>query len=230
MAKALAAKRDPGVGAAGPMEAAVARVEDGRVVIRLGAGAPEEFARVAIPGYVPAPGDRILVQRASSSSAAAAALYVIGVTHAPGPRAIAAAGGARAIVDGDTIAVHDAEGAIVATYDGAARELRIAAPRDLRLAAPEGRVIVEGRGIDLKSDEVSVAASAASVAVGQWELRAERVIERVTDVFRDVDGLFETRARRLRTVVATTLEILGKRTTITSEKDTRIDGERVLLG
>jgi len=224
MAKALAAKRDHDVDA-GPMEAAVARVEEGRAVVRLGAGS-EEAARVAIPGYAPAAGDRILVQRAAGSGA----LYVVGVTHASGARSIAAAGGARATVEGETVAIHDAGGALVAAYDGATGELRIAAPRDLRLAAPAGRVIVEGASIAMKSGDLAVDASSASFAVGQWELRAGRLVERVTDAFRSVDGLLETRAGRLRTLVASTLELMGKRTTITSEKDTRIDGERVLLG
>jgi hypothetical protein len=133
-------------------------------------------------------------------------------------------------VDGDTIAIHDAGGVLVAAYDGATGELRITAARDLRLAAPGGKVILEGASIALESDDLAVRASAASIAVGQWELRAERVVERVTDAFRTVDGVLETRAKRLRTLVTTTLELFGKRTSITSEKDTRIDGERVLLG
>jgi hypothetical protein len=84
--------------------------------------------------------------------------------------------------------------------------------------------------LELREGAVTLDASSAAFAVGHWELRAERVVERITDVYRNVDGLLETRAKRLRTLVATTLELFGRRTTITSEKDTRIDGERVLLG
>ena len=224
--KALATKRDEEVAQVGPMEAAVVRVEEGRVVVRVRAGAPEETARVALPGYSAATGDRVLVQRAAVS----ASLYVVGVTHTSSARSLSAPGGARATVEGDTVAIHDAGGALVAAYDGATGELRLAAPGDLRLSAPAGRVILEGAAVAMETDDLAVRASSASFAVGQWELRAERVVERVTDAFRSVDGLLETRAKRMRTLVATTLELFGKRTTITSEKDTRIDGERVLLG
>jgi hypothetical protein len=157
-------------------------------------------------------------------------------------RSIAARGGARAIVEDATIAIEDRAGRLVATFDGETGALTITASADLRLSAPAGRVSLEARDgielatsnggarLDLADQRVSLRATEADVDVGAWTMRAGRVVERLGDAYRTVDGLVETRAKRLRTLVAGTLELFGRRTTIQSEKDTRIDGERVRLG
>jgi hypothetical protein len=171
----------------------------------------EVRARVAVPGYRPTEGDRVLVQRAADGS-----VHVLGVLHAArGPR-IATSAGASAEVEGERIALRDAAGRLLLTLDGATGELRLEAEHDLRLAAPRGKVVVEASALDL--------------SVGHYELRAERIVERATDAFRTVEGILETRARHARAVVSRTLELFGRRTTIASEEDTRIDGKRVLLG
>ncbi|MGK4006464.1 DUF3540 domain-containing protein [Sorangium sp. So ce1036] len=226
------------------VEALVLGVEEGRVRLRgVSRSETEWAARIAVPGYHPTTGDRVLVQEADSGT-----VYVTGVVHAAQPSQLVAPSGARATVEGQVLALFDPGGALVASLDGATGELRISATSDLELSAPAGRVIlsagVDGSKIELTQDSIALASEKARVsagalavdavkadwAVGQWELRAGRVIERAMDVFHDVEGLLETRAGRLRTLVSSTLELLGRRTTITSEKDTRIDGERVLLG
>lgn len=161
-------------------------------------------------------------------------------TTEPRRASLEARGGARAVVADALITIEDARGAVVARYDADSGELTLTAAADLRIAAPAGRVVVEARdGVELAAggarlgvapERVSLDAPTARVAVGEWTLRAGRVIERVGDAYRTVDGLVETRAARLRTIVAGTLELLGRRTTIHSEKDTCIDGERVRLG
>jgi hypothetical protein len=186
--------------------------------------AHELRARVAVPGYLPAEGDRVLVQRVAEGG-----VYILGVVHAfhvealpqappPAPpgASVATPSGASASVEGDRIALRDAAGRLLLTLDGATGELRLEAQKDLRLSAPEGRVVVEAGALDL--------------SVGHYELRAQRIIERTTDAFRTAEGILETRARHARLLVSRTLELFGRRTTISSEEDTRIDGKRVLLG
>src|SRR5262249_13349033 len=98
--------------------------------------------------------------------------------------------------------------------------------------APAGRVVIEAAGdVEIAPGaSLSVRAPKASGAVGHWELRAERIVERATDAFHTVEGLLETRARPARALCSRTFELLSRRTTIASEEDTRVDGKRVLLG
>ena len=197
-----------------PAEGLVLGVDEDRVRVRILGVEPraELRARVAVPGYAPAEGDRVLVQRVADGGA----VYILGVVRASRGPSIATPAGASASIEGERIALRDASGRLVVTLDGAPGELSFVAEKALRLSAPAGRVVIE--------------ASAMALSVGHYELRAERIIERTTDAFRTVENLLETRARHVRTVVSRTLELFGRRTTIASEEDTRIDGKRVLLG
>jgi hypothetical protein len=219
-----------------PVEALVLGTDEDRVRLRAvhGPGGGEIRARVAVPGYTPAEGDRVIAQQVEGGGA-----FILGVVHASQRARVTAPSGASASVEGDLIALRDAEGRVVVTLDGATGELRIAAAKDLRLAAPSGRVVVEaatdvevaaGETVRLRGPSLVVSAAEAALAIGHYELRAERIVERTTDAFRTVEGLLETRAKHARVLVARTLELFGRRTTIASEEDTRVDGKRVLLG
>ncbi len=128
---------------------------------------------------------------------------------------VATASGAVARVEGETISLTSASGRLMVTYDAARDALVIEGAASLELCAEQ---------------RVSITAPSLELNVGSYELRAERIVERAKDVFRTVDRLLETRARRARTVVERLLELSARRTVITSEEDTRIDGRRVLLG
>lgn len=224
------------VDAALPAEALVLGVEDDRVRVRLAAGERgERTARVALPGYAPAEGDRVLVQ----ATADPGAFYIIGVVRASRPAVVTTPSGASATADGDLLALRDAGGRVIATLDGSTGELRLAAEGDLRLSAPSGRVLIDaasdveieaGGRLAQRAKSIAVAAERAAHAIGVFELRAERIIERTTDALRTAEGLLETRAKHARTIVARTFELASRRTTIASEEDTRVDGKRVLLG
>jgi hypothetical protein len=251
-----AIERSPATGASGPslLEALVVGIEDDRARVRLtaGASAGESAARVAVPGYAPAEGDRVLVQPSDAGG-----LYVIGVIHAAvkASAELTTPSGATARAEGDAITLRDAAGRLVATFDGASGALAIVAEGDLRLSAPAGKVQIEAAGdveiaaggrvaqrageseveigpcaVAVRSPSLAVNAAAASLAIGHLELRAERIVERTVDAFRTVEGLLETRAKHARTLVARTFELFSRRTTIASEEDTRVDGKRVLLG
>ena len=131
--------------------------------------------------------------------------------------------GASAEMRGEVLALRSANGAVVASFDATTGELRLEAPRDLVLAAPHGRVRIAGREVELTADRLRQ-------EIGHIEIAAGRIVERSRELYRSVETLLETRARRARTIVETTLELLSGRTSVVSKEDTRIDGKRVLLG
>jgi hypothetical protein len=125
--------------------------------------------------------------------------------------------GASAEVDGERLVLRDARGSIVVVYDAERGTAEIAAPRgDLVLSAPQGKIA-------LKALEVECEA-------GRIDLRADRIFERARDLYRDVEGLLQTRAERVRTLATGAYQLFAKRVNVLAEEDTAIDGKRVLLG
>lgn len=211
-------------------------------------------ARVAVLGYVPAVGDRVLVHGRAWQC------YVIGVlhaaqpcsvepctvqppsTHAPAavvqPHAVHAADGARAVMVERGIELRDREDRLLVRYDSESGALTLSADADLNLLAPHGNILMQAGGTfnlsaqhtRLASPRLELESADADFAFGRIEVRGERLLSKLTDAFVEVERVAETRARRLRTLVETTLELVAQRTSIRSEKDTRIDGNRVLLG
>ncbi len=59
------------------------------------------------------------------------------------------------------------------------------------------------------------------------ELRAGRVVERVRDSFREVEGVAQTRAGRLRMVAKDAFHLLSHRATIKAEDDLALMGEEI---
>jgi hypothetical protein len=94
---------------------------------------------------------------------------------------------------------------------------------DLVLEAPAGSIVLRTARVETIANEI------ASV-VGKVELRAERIVERAVDVYRDVEGTLQTRAGRMRTLVEDAFRLFARRTDVRSREDTAIDGKRVLLG
>lgn len=100
----------------------------------------------------------------------------------------------------------------------------LTAPGDLALAAPRGRItMTAAQGIELRADEVRVAAS-------KLELLAKSVFERFTDATRWVKGVFQFRAGRVRTRVDGTYDLAAERIVERAKKDVKIDGEKIDLG
>jgi hypothetical protein len=168
-------------------------------------------------------------------------------------RSVRTPAGASATVEDDAIVVRNAEGAIVVRYDSVTGEARIESPHgDLTLAAAGKVRLVAGTDVELEApgtvsatsarvsvhtgegdvnaERLAVRASELSTLVGKWELRAQRLVEQVVDAYRDVDGLLQTRAGRMRTLVEGAYRLLSERTDIISREDSVIDGKRVLLG
>jgi hypothetical protein len=131
---------------------------------------------------------------------------------------------------------------------------------DLKLAAPKGKVVVsaatdleltangrttlQSETLDISSqkaslrsklaelvaDTLEVTAPSAALGIGRWQLKAERVFEQASEVYREVHGVIDTRAGRIRSKVAGATQWFSKSTSIVSEEDTFVDGRRVLLG
>jgi hypothetical protein len=113
-----------------------------------------------------------------------------------------------------------------------------------RLALGALGIEVQGRALDatvgrasLATGEARLVAQAIAITVetatqvaGIVELRAERIIERVKDAYREVEDLAQTRAGSLRLVVEDTFRLLGKRAFLKTEEDMKLKAERIHLG
>ncbi len=123
--------------------------------------------------------------------------------------------GATAGVEGERIVVRNSRNAVVVVYD-AERETAELHAGDLTLSAPQGRIC-------LRASEIVCEA-------GRFELQAGRIVESAGDVYREVQGLLQTRAERVRTLVRGAYQVLAKRAQVVAEEDASLDGKRVLLG
>jgi hypothetical protein len=127
------------------------------------------------------------------------------------------ASGASAEVRGELLVLRDRKGSVVVVFDAETGSAEIVAARgDLSLSAPAGKI--------------RLAAPEVVCDAGKLEINAERVVERAKEVYREVDGLLQTRAGRLREIVRDTYRVLARRVHIAAEEDTTVDGKRVLLG
>jgi len=161
--------------------------------------------------------------------------------------------GATAALDGDAIVVRSPQGEELVRYAPAVGLTVCAPDGDLRLAAPRGRVLIQaaaGLAVEtegaigmqaaswrLQVDEATIVATRIEAQAREWvqsvgrlEVRARRLVESFQDAYREVDGLMQTRAGRVRQLVRGACQLFAERTTIASEADTSIDGEHVYLG
>lgn len=129
--------------------------------------------------------------------------------------------GATARQDGEHLELCAPDGSVLVRYDAATGALELRAPQRLSLDAPE---------VAIRTERLEVEAKRSRWQGGHVEVIAGKLVERAGDVFRHAEGVLETRAGRARTFVERTMELWAHRTFVHSERDTRIDGKRVLLG
>lgn len=131
---------------------------------------------------------------------------------------------------------------------------------DLRLVSPTGKVVIDAatdlelrarakttmRSVELETDAdhthvhakalqlasgvVEATAQTVVFGVGSWNLTADRVLEKATDVYRTIEGIMETRAGKWRALIRGATQWRSDTTSVVSKQDTSIDGRRVLLG
>jgi len=167
--------------------------------------------------------------------------------------------GASARVEGEHLVLRNREGAIVVVHDAETGETVVQSDGDLTFAAGKSvrlragtEIVLEAKeatrvttptlevtatdasahatNLVLNADAISVTAKTQTSLVGKWELRAQRVVEHVIDIYREVEGLDQTRAGRVRTLVKGVFRVLAGRSEVVSKDDNVIDGKRVLLG
>jgi hypothetical protein len=136
----------------------------------------------------------------------------------PSPlHAVRTPGGASAEVDGERLVLRDTRGCIVVVYDAERGTAQITAPKgDLVLSAPHGKIALKAREVECEA--------------GRIDLRADRIFERARDIYRDVEGLIQTRAERVRTLATGAYQLFAGRVNVLAEEDAAVDGKRVLLG
>lgn len=212
---------------AGAFAAVVSRVDEAcdAVEVRESLAAAPVAAKLAVPAYAPTLGDRVLVLPSADG------VFVIGVLRASRPLSVTLADGASVEVSGEGAEIRDREGRVLVRYaDGQAHV--VAADGDLVLAAPEGRVILRaGTDVSIEAEGSLVQRARVLVQTAERvELSAERIVSKATDVYHEVSELWQTRVGRVRQLVKDTFTLSSRRTEMTSEDDTSIDGKRVLLG
>jgi len=208
--RAEARARQPGL-----LRAEVLDVIDPDTVLVRPRKAPTEEvlrAEIAVVGYVPVVGDGVVIERGDD------ACYVLGALGAARRRRAAREDVQRF-----------ADGALVATFpESGGVELRVR-EGDLTLTAA-GRIVLRAGEVETAADLVRTTATEIITHAGRVEVEAGRIVERAGDIYCHVEGLAELQVGRARTLVEGAYQLVAKKTTVTSDEDTIIDGKRVLLG
>lgn len=100
----------------------------------------------------------------------------------------------------------------------------LAFPGDVTISAPKGAVHLDAaKGVTLSAPAVEMRAETI-------EMEATTLTQRIESAFQWVKDLLQVRAGRLRSVVEGSAHQLAERTFIRSEKETKVDGEKIYLG
>lgn len=123
--------------------------------------------------------------------------------------------------------------------------------RSVEIGAASSRLRIDPISIGLRGDHLDVEVRVSRAAIGEatvvarviqssaermtvaaehYERLAGRVVERAIDSFREVAGLAEERAGRLRTLIRGAFSLTSESTDLTSTEETSIDGKRIHLG
>jgi hypothetical protein len=148
-------------------------------------------------------------------------------------RKVETASGASCEAQGELLVLRDKKGAVVVVFDAEKGSAEVFAPTgDLTLAAPQGKVVLRaGTAVELHATErAEVRASEVALLAGKLDVRAQRILERAEEVYREIDGLLQVRAGRVRSLVKDVFQVLAKRARVVAEEDASLDGKRVLLG
>jgi hypothetical protein len=101
--------------------------------------------------------------------------------------------------------------------------------RSARLTAALGEGTLRVVSGVVAAERLETAVKKARTFVDVLEVRAGRVVERAKETFREVDGVAQTRAGRIRTVARAAYQVLAERATIKAEQDLELMGEKIHL-
>ena len=111
----------------------------------------------------------------------------------------------------------------------AGRRVRIEGAEGIELAAGDAAVSVEPDRVAVSAATVESTAQRLIQRAGEIETHARRLVERAAESFREVEGLAQTKAGRLRLVAEDTFRALGRRTFLKAREDMKLRGERIYL-
>lgn len=100
----------------------------------------------------------------------------------------------------------------------------LAFPGDVTLSAPQGSIHFDA------AKAVTTTAPAVEVRADSMDIEAKSLVQRFGSAFQWVKDLFETKSGRTRIVTEGTHLQIAERTFIRSEKESKIDGEKIYLG
>jgi len=100
----------------------------------------------------------------------------------------------------------------------------LAFPGDVTLTAPQGSIHLDaGKAVTMSAPSLELKADAV-------EVEARTLVQRLESAFHWVKDLFESKTGRTRLVTEGTHFQVAERTFIRSEKESKIDGEKIYLG
>lgn len=99
-----------------------------------------------------------------------------------------------------------------------------------RLAVAAARADLDLEHARYRGADVDATVGEVRVHAHKLETVAERVISRARNVFERVEKLKQLRVGRLRTLVDDSIDFRAKSATLVTQKEVRIDGERIHLG
>jgi len=97
-------------------------------------------------------------------------------------------------------------------------------PGDVTLCAPQGSIHLDAAA------GVTTTAPSVEIRADSLEIEARSLVQRFENAFQWVRDLFETKSGRSRIVTEGTHLQMAERTFIRSEKESKIDGEKIYLG
>lgn len=117
----------------------------------------------------------------------------------------------------------------------AADGVRVRSEATVEVDADLVRTRVRRAEVQLEEGQVEAAVLTTSFrrlrqTVDVLELKAGRVVERAKESYRDIEGLAQTRAGRIRQVSEQAVHLLGRRLLLRAERDVKLDGDKIHLG
>jgi hypothetical protein len=84
--------------------------------------------------------------------------------------------------------------------------------------------------ISVLARTIATTADRVAAHVEDYDLTADRIRQKARNLLSEVQELAESRLGRARSIVRGTFDLHAERTTVRSERETVVDGERILLG
>jgi hypothetical protein len=154
-------------------------------------------------------GRRVLVRRGGEPEAWADLALAFPYQPQPGDEVLLAAHEERRYV----IGLLQGHGPVVLPFPG-----------DVTLSAPAGTVrLIAGKGVSMEAPSIELRA-------GTIELEAKTLVQHLENAYQWVKDLFQVNAGRSRLDTEGSHHQVAERTYIRSEKETKIDGDRIYLG